>query len=249
MRGRDLLATLLHFLFPGPCAHCGRPLDADRRALFCGACWQTLRPLVGPVCPCCGHPFASPVALTWSPTHLCGACRRKRPPFTIARAATLYIEDGVARQALLLFKQGGKISVGRHLGSFMADAASSLLDLPRYDCAIPVPLHRRRERERGFNQALILARALGKRYNVPVLPRVLRRVRATDFQAAMTGRRAREANIRGAFTVVRPQEIREKRVLLVDDILTTGATVRACSRVLRRAGAKEVAVYVCARVP
>ena len=150
------------------------------------------------------------------------------------------------RQAILLFKYGGRPSLGRHLGRLMAEAAEGLFDLRQFDLVIPVPLHPARERERGFNQAALLARKVGRACGLRVGTRMLRRVRATEAQSG--GRQAREANVKGAFSVARPGQVQDRRLLLIDDVLTTGATVNECAKALLAAGAAEVAVYTLARV-
>jgi ComF family protein len=164
----------------------------------------------------------------------------------MARAAALYEQGGVIRQAILLFKYGGRHSLGSHLGRLMAGAARGLCDPPRFDLLIPVPLHPRRERERGFNQAAVLAKEVGRVWRRPIGSRLLRRVRATDAQSG--GRGAREANVRGAFQVARPDQVEGRRILLIDDVFTTGATANECAETLLAAGATEVAVYTLARV-
>ncbi len=150
------------------------------------------------------------------------------------------------RQAILLFKYGRRPSLGRHLGRLMAEAPESLLDPRHFDLLIPVPLHPRRERERGFNQAALLAREVGSRWELRVGDRLLRRIRATEAQSG--GRREREENVKGAFRAVRPDQVEGRRLLLIDDVLTTGATVNECAKTLLAAGADEVTVYSLARV-
>ncbi|MGH7409699.1 MAG: ComF family protein [Candidatus Methylomirabilis sp.] len=164
----------------------------------------------------------------------------------MARAATLYEAEGTVRQAILLFKYGGRPSLGRHLGRLMAQAADGLFDLRQFDLLIPVPLHPKRERERGFNQAALLAKEVGRGCGIRVGHRLLRRVRATEAQSG--GRRAREENVKEAFAVVRPEQVAGRRLLLIDDVLTTGATVNECAKALLAAGTAEVVVYTLSRV-
>jgi ComF family protein len=164
----------------------------------------------------------------------------------VARAAALYEQGGAMRQAILLFKYGGRPSLGSHLGRLMAASGGELCDPPRFDLLIPVPLHPSRERKRGFNQAALLAKEVGGAWGRRVGGRLLRRVRSTDAQSG--GRAAREANVRGAFHVTRPDQVEGRRVLLIDDVFTTGATVNECAETLLAAGATEVAVYTLARV-
>jgi len=243
---KELLAALLHLILPSPCRVCTLPLDAQRRSLICGRCWSQARPIPDPFCPRCGKPFASPLALEESPGHHCGACRQQPPAFAVARAAALYEPGGTIRQAILLFKYGGRPSLGSHLGRLMAEAAGGLFEPGQYDLLIPVPLHPSRERERGFNQATLLAKEVGRAWGLRVGARLLRRVRATQAQS---GRRPeREANVKGAFEVAQPDRVEGRRLLLIDDVFTTGATVNECAKALLAAGAAEVAVYTLARV-
>ena len=127
----------------------------------------------------------------------------------------------------------------------MADRATDLLNEPTIDAIVPVPLHRQRERERGFNQAEILASVLGNRLRRPVLRTALERIRATPPQRGKPRERIR--NVRGAFGVGKPEKIKDRTLLLVDDVFTTGATVNECAKILMKAGARRVLVYTLAR--
>ena len=164
----------------------------------------------------------------------------------MARAAALYQSDGTLQQAILLFKYGGRRTLSRHLGRLMIETAERLFDPREFDLLIPVPLHPRRERARGFNQAALLAKEVGRGFGLQVGHRILQRVRATEAQSG--GRRAREDNVKGAFIVPRPDRVKDKKLLLIDDVLTTGATAGECARALLAAGAAEVGVYTLARV-
>ncbi|NJD69578.1 MAG: hypothetical protein C3F12_06045 [Candidatus Methylomirabilota bacterium] len=164
----------------------------------------------------------------------------------MARAAALYQADGTMREAILLLKYGGRRTLARHLGRLMVEAAGRLFNPHEFDLLIPVPLHRGRERARGYNQAALLAGEVGRGFGLRVGRRILRRVRATDTQNG--GRREREDNVKGAFTVTRPERVKDRRLLLIDDVLTTGATAGECAKTLLVAGAAKVGVYTLARV-
>lgn len=243
---RDLRPTILNLLFPSPCRTCGGPLDGKARSIICGSCWENIKILNPPFCYKCGRPFPSEKAISCSPEHLCSLCRVTRFYFSRARAAALYERGGVLREAVLLFKHGGK-SLGRLLARIMVQEARQKLELDTYNLLIPVPLHPRREREREFNQSLVLARELGRHYRIPVLKRVLRRGKHTPPLSGNWKERA--AQIKGAFTLTHAEKVQEKRVLLIDDVFTTGATVNEGSRILLQGGAEEVAVFTLARVP
>ncbi len=175
---------------------------------------------------------------------LCGRCRETPPTFAYARAAARYGET--VREALHAFKFGGRRALATPLGDLLAETGP-LLPVQAVDLLVPVPLHRRRERERGFNQSWLLARRLASCWQVQALPDVLARNRATLPQTEV-GAAERHRNVRGAFRVSRPDAVRDRHVLLVDDIMTTGATVGECAALLGAGGAATVGVVTVARV-
>jgi ComF family protein len=240
------MAALLHLIFPTPCHACGQPLDCDRRSAFCSRCWARLERLPTEGCARCGWPLPGPEGMAGAEHPLCQRCRQARDWFQIARAALLYRDGGVAREAILLCKHGGRLPLLRQLGDLLAEEVPFRLRLEEWDGLVPVPLHWSRRWRRGFNQAEILARAVGRRQGLPVLGRTLRRVRATPPQQGDYA--ARRRNVRHAFAVQRPRRVEGRRLLLVDDVFTTGATANACARALRRAGAAAVGVLTLARV-
>ena len=142
----------------------------------------------------------------------------------------------------------GKTALARPLGDLLAEAGSAMLAVGAVDCLVPVPLHPSREAERGFNQSVLLANRVGRRWGVPVERRALRRRRPTLSQTDLDAER-RRANVRGAFTLSRSAAVEGRHVLLIDDVFTTGATVAECARVLLEAGASAVGVLTLARVP
>jgi ComF family protein len=176
---------------------------------------------------------------------LCGSCRLRRPVFAYARAAARY--EDVVRGALHALKFGGRRALAGPLGDLLAEAVDGRLPMGLPDLLVPVPLHRRRERERGFNQSLLLARRLGQTWHRPARGDVVVRVVATAPQTALDAS-ARRANLRGAFRVRRPELIAGRHVVVVDDVLTTGATVSECVRCLEAGGAATVGVLTVARV-
>ena len=150
------------------------------------------------------------------------------------------------REAIHAFKFGGRRGLAEPLGDLVAGLGLSAMPGAAPDLLVPVPLHRRRERERGYNQALLLSRRLERAWGVPVAPDVLVRGAATAPQADLDAA-ARRRNVRGAFTVTKPEAILGRHVVLVDDVLTTGATAGECARSLTRAGASVVGVLTIAR--
>jgi ComF family protein len=234
---RAWAGALLDLVFPPICPLCRARLGAGRRDPLCGACWQALERIDEPVCRLCGLPLTIP--------GLCGACRRRRPAFSYARAAARY--GDVVREALHAFKFGGRRALAAPLGDLLAAPGPGALPEAAPDLLLPVPLHPRRRRERGFNQSLLLARRVGRAWGLPVRSDILRRTAATSPQTDLSAQ-ARRANVRGAFLLRRPELVAGRHVVLVDDILTTGATAGECARVLREAGAATVGVLTVARV-
>ncbi|HXG03277.1 MAG TPA: ComF family protein, partial [Candidatus Binatia bacterium] len=174
---------------------------------------------------------------------VCGSCRRTPPPWDWARAAGLY--TGALREALHAFKFGGRPALAGPLAELVFEQCGA--ELPAtIDALVPVPLGRDRERERGFNQAALVAERLARRLKRPVRPGWLRRIRATPPQSDL-GADARRANVRGAFAA--SARVAGRALVLVDDVLTTGATAAECARVLKAAGARVVGVLTVARVP
>lgn len=223
-----MFAELLNILFPPICPLCGFHIveaGGGEEAGLCEACLASIKRIEGPVCTVCGTPFASGAG----PDHPCGMCMGSRKPFVKARSAVFY-EEG-AREAILSFKYGGTLTLTRPLGRIAEQALSGLVET--FDVVIPVPLHNDRLRERGFNQSLLLAREVARGPGLEVDYKSLKRTRATKPQADLKTEERRK-NVRGAFEVKRPERVRKKRVLLVDDVYTTGATVSECARVLKR---------------
>ncbi|MFQ5989130.1 MAG: ComF family protein [Candidatus Methylomirabilales bacterium] len=242
--GLELYFALLQFLLPARCATCQDTLGLGSRSVVCGTCWGRVRLLDPPFCPRCGRPFwgrgvAHPVS------HHCQGCRLRQPHYLLARSALLYERDDPLREILLLFKHGRRDALGGHLGRLMADRATDLFEQPAFEAIVPVPLHRQRKRERGFNQAEILASVVGNRLHRPVLRKALKRIRATPPQSGKPRERIR--NVRGAFAVTHRERVEGRTLLLVDDVFTTGATVNECAKVMMKSGARAVLVYTLAR--
>lgn len=232
-----VIRRVLHTVLPVDCAGCGLALSDDPVPFFCRSCWAKITPLGEPSCPRCGRPFASPVARVYSPDHLCGPCRKRRPSYTKARSLYAYVPP--LQEAIRLFKYHRKIALADALGALMVQA----LDPPRdLDLLMPVPLHPARLREREFNQALLLADRVNRRLRLPLSYDNLVRLRRRPSQTDLT-RAARLRNLRRTFSVLRPREVTGKKILLIDDVMTTGTTVNECAKALRKAGASDV--YVC----
>jgi ComF family protein len=197
--------------------------------------------MYGPVCPVCGIPFESPETLLHSPEHQCRACRQTPPTFDQALSTGQF--EGPLREAIHQFKYRPCRSLGRPLGDWMADRIRLVGNV---DIIMPVPLHIKRLRQRGFNQALLLAHRLSKRYNIPLSCDNLARVRPTRPQVELTGDE-RIKNVRGAFALHKPGAVEARHVVLVDDVFTTGATMNECAIVLKKCSAAQVTVLTLAR--
>lgn len=224
-------------MLPPRCPACGVIVDGDGR--FCAGCWSGLGFLGPPRCDQCGDPFSH----DRGPGALCGLCLAEPPPWRHARAALRY--DGAARAALLRFKLADREHLAAMMVPHMLRAGAGLL-APGV-VLVPVPLHRWRLWRRGFNQAALLARGLARASGAALAVDALERVRATRPSVGL-GVAARAKNVRGAFRVRDKALIAGRPVVLVDDVLTSGATASACARTLLRGGAATVDVLTFARV-
>lgn len=231
----------LRFVLPVECIACGHSLSTDPVPFFCTPCWQTIRPLQQPVCARCDQPFVSPAATTYTPDHQCQDCQQRPPDFQ--RAWTLFPYLPPLREAICSFKYRGKYTLARPLARLMISALPGEIDV---DMIIPVPLHLARLRAREFNQSLLLADQLSRHLARPVSATHLVRITATDPQTTLT-RQARLRNLRKAFAVRKPQDLTEKRILLVDDVFTTGTTLNECAKALRQAGTGPIFALTLAR--
>ena len=234
---RSLALAALDLVCPAVCPLCAARLGAGRRDPVCGDCWAGFDRLTPPLCPTCGIPVASETAAT-----ACAGCREAPPPFDYARAAAAY--GGLVREAVHGLKFGGRRSLARPLADLLGEQCAPGLGA-RPDALVPVPLARARERERGFNQAALVAERLGERLALRVRPRWLVRLRATAAQSDLTAAE-RRTNVAGAFAA--SPAVAGRHVVIVDDVVTTGATVGECARALRAAGAGRIGVLTVARV-
>jgi ComF family protein len=232
---RRLAGAALDLLLPPRCLKCGIAVTVAHA--LCPACWRGITFLAAPCCACCGLPFDYELG----PEALCGACARELPPYTRARAALRYDEE--SRRLILAFKHGDRLQLAPALAGWMRRAGAGLL--AEAHVIVPVPLHWTRLFARRYNQAAVLAHALAAE-GPPVLADALLRRRRTPSQGKRNAA-ARRRNVAGAFAVHPDRSVGGKRVLLIDDVLTTGATVGECARVLKRAGAADVDVLTLAR--
>ena len=220
----------IDLLFPPRCGGC-----QTAGSLWCAACRAAAQPIEPPWCEKCGEPFVT--------DRLCANCRNH--PLVIEKIRSVALFDGVLRQAIHRFKYERLSGLAEPFGNMLADywQASQL----SADWLIPVPLHPSRERDRGYNQSELLARYLARRVDVPVSGKGLRRTRATAVQMTLNAAERRQ-NVAGAFECVEVR-VRGARVVIIDDVGTTGATLDACAQAVLKAGAVSVMGLTLARTP
>ncbi len=240
----NLLRDLIDIVYPPRCHVCGDFLgkdDSDNRStFFCRACFADFTQIASPLCPICCTPFIS----DRQGDHPCEDCLRKRPFFEAICARYLY--KGAIMEAIYQFKYGEKSFLADSLGPLLSQFAEGLVEKSENLLTMPVPLHPKRLRERGFNQSLLLARHVAGRLDTEVDFLSLRRVRYTLPQTGL-GKEGRRKNVRAAFRVENPDAVKGMTVLLVDDVATTGNTLNECARVLTRSGCENVLCLVLAR--
>lgn len=231
-------AHLLNLFFPPQCLICEALVPTH--GTLCTGCWGEVSFITEPACAACGLPLEVAV----DEATLCGECLRERPPFSRARSAFLYDEH--SRAMILKLKYQDDLYLARIYGPWLKSAGSILI--ANSDVIVPVPLHYRRMVRRRYNQSLQLARALARHTQLPLVADGLKRIRATVQQTGLT-KPQREKNVKGAFVLNEKKraQIQGKSVLLIDDVMTTGATIHACTNTLLKAGASNVNVLTLAR--
>lgn len=228
----------ISLFFPSHCRICRKKLEGLNFTGICFLCWEKVRWREGNFCPRCGILLSPSVEEI-----LCLECKRGKKYFEKLFSPFPY--EGVMKEAILLFKyhkKGGIITKFRELTLKYL----SLHPPPPFDLIIPVPLHRRKRRERGFNQAELIGNIIGKALSIPLEKKVLKRVKDTPTQTGLS-LKEREKNVKGAFKVVKKKRIKGKKVLLVDDVYTTGSTVKEVSLVLKKAGVRVIYVFTLCR--
>lgn len=242
MSAKGLLPSLFDLILPQVCPVCDARITDPEFSIICPACHKGIRTVTPPYCPCCGLPYPSDA----SGGHLCAACIKGRRYFTLHRTCAIY--DGTIKEAIHRFKYNGIRPLVHPFVDLMINVFKEMVVQFPVDLLVPVPLHKRRLRERGFNQALLLARELSKRSGILYDARTLIKVNDTAVQINLK-KKERKKNLIGAFAITDRLAIEGRMVLLVDDVYTTGATLDECARTLRKGGAKGVAAITIARAP
>ena len=232
---RDMFETAIVFLYPAKCRVCDGFLGVTSMPYICADCWQDVQFVEPPWCDICGIPGVN---------GLCDDCAISPPRYGKLRTIAFYHRS--LQQAIHLFKFEKKRVLARHLIHLINAHIPSDCDIAEYDFVVPIPIHKKRLRERGFNQAALLADGIAKAEDIPVLVDTLVRKRHTVAQSSLD-RDARQENIVGAFEVRNRDVIRGKRLLIIDDVFTTGATIREAVSELWTADPAEIDVLTLAR--
>ena len=230
----------LAFIYPNVCQICEEAQAGKPDGFVCSGCRQQARFIAPPYCDRCGLPFEGDITNPFE----CGNCRDMKLHFRSARSAV--VASGVVLEAIHRYKYQRALWFEPFLANLLVQRARSELLRDRWDCIVPVPLHTTKQREREFNQAERLAARFSAAMGIPIEPHILKRVLPTRTQTLLT-RQERAANMRNAFALRRPVKLNGKRIILFDDVFTTGATTNACAKILRAAGAEEVCVWTVAR--
>lgn len=234
-------SALISLLLPRRCPVCRQALPAEGTAAFCVRCYADLPLLTEPFCTICGVPMAGV-----GTSHPCGRCITTPPPYSAARAALRF--EGTARELLHALKYGGKTHLRRPLGLLAANLLAEFVADQQPDLLVPIPLHVSRLRSRGFNQSVLLGELLARQWGVPFMRQALRRIRQTAPQTDLS-REQRLINLQGAFVVVTPAATSGRRIMLIDDVFTTGSTLAEAARCLLRAGCSGVSAVTVAHAP
>lgn len=237
---RDFLNGIIDLLYPLYCLVCFKKIGSKEVFPLCSECFQKIPWNIPPFCNKCGRNL--PVELPSE--NICLACKKERHYFDRAWSVALY--EGVIRDCLHKFKYGQKLGLINFFEKILSNFIEKFIAIEKFDYLIPVPLHPTKLRERGFNQAFLLAQPLAKKFQKKLLPRVLYRKKFTLPQSELTASQ-RKRNIREAFLLRNQPEISKKNILIIDDIFTTGSTVDECAKLLKRNGAGVVEVLTVAR--
>jgi ComF family protein len=233
---KSALGALASVVFPAPCRICDRALTNASRIPICDSCLSSFEPVAEPMCALCGRPFASEIAAE-AIQPLCRLCRLQYYAFDGARSFAIYDDTLFEAMALLKYEQVSRL--GDWFSGKLAEVVRRQATEWRVNAVIPVPLHAARRRERGYNQAELIARPLARGLGLRLESRVLQRLKPRPPQLVLS-RTERWQSVRGAYAAREKARVDNLRILLIDDVMTTGATLDACARALKKAGAAAV---------
>ncbi len=228
---KNIITRGINLLFPSSCPICNCPSDNLHTSPICTTCWTSIKPFYGNACNICSRPIES------EDVPICAECHRERPPY--ARAMAFGIFEDLLKEVIHIYKFSSVRRLAKPIGTLMY-----AMDMPDADLIVPVPLTKKRLKERGFNQSLLIAKHLSKKFGIRLSSNLLVKIRETEHQSLLK-RKERLRSLRGAFKVT--QKVHHVRVIIVDDVLTTGTTINECTKALLGGGAKEVFSVVVAR--
>lgn len=236
---KNVSSKLLDFILPPQCINCST--SVLQQGGLCADCWEKIHFISKPFCSICGFPFN----ISIENENICAPCARKSPLFARARAAVYY--NDASKPMILRFKHADALHITPLFAEWLYQAGYDLF--PQAEYLVPIPLHWSRLVYRGYNQAALLSQKLSKKTKIPHLPDLLERIRRTPSQGELTSKE-REKNVSNAFKLNKKYEqlIHDKHILLIDDVFTSGATVQACTKILKKSGAKQIDILTLAKV-
>ncbi len=238
---KSLLADLAGLIYPNVCQFCEKEIATAKEGYVCERCKSNVKYIEPPFCERCGKPYYGSITVKF----ICSDCKSSKIYFDRARSAVEY--EDIVKKAVHLYKYKGALWIEPMLAEILTTTIQKDLNPSEWDSVIPVPLHFVKYNERGFNQAERLSISISKATAIPVNKNVLKRIKYTETQTALN-RTKRSENVKNAFVVKdKSGWLNGKRIILVDDIMTTGATVNECARMLRRAGVAKIDVWTFAR--
>ncbi len=236
---------MLNFVFPLDCKICEKPIRESKGYSICEDCFKAIELIEHPYCIKCGKPLLLTDFFKQNREILCLECKRKKYSFEFSRSIGIY--NKVLKKCIHLFKYYGEKKLAIPLGKLMVDYLLQNVEfIKKVELIIPVPLHNNDLKKRGFNQSVLLGKAIGDYFSVPVREKVLIKKKLTPFQVNLS-KKEREKNILSAFSVEKPEEIEGKNILILDDVFTTGSTVEECAKELMKARANNIIVLTLAR--
>ncbi|MDA3797485.1 MAG: ComF family protein [Kiritimatiellae bacterium] len=235
----DIYKDTLDFIWSRFCIHCNAKLS-NKDQIFCCSCIDRINYIKQPYCRKCGDPIFGDV----NPNYLCHYCTSKKPHFEKARSAIRF--NNIIKNAIYELKYGNGTYIGKYISEFAVQTIKEEYPKILFDYVTFVPLHKKRERQRTYNQSQILAKYIAKKLKIPLASDLVIRARYTNTQTLLNFKE-RSQNISGAFEALNELKLKNKTILLVDDVMTTGATVNECSKALKKGGALQVYVITVAR--